>query len=452
MSSLPDQWETHAPHIAPPQRALAMDAHAQAMHNAVSSSSIAGLCQNQEVVRAMDHNFTHVLDEDWVANNQHHTGRCWIHAALNVLRASWTQDFKKFELSQNYLAFYDKLERANTFLAQIRATAHLPTTDRTVQLLLGSELLEDGGQWTMVTQLIQKYGLVPKWIMGGTYSDKNTSELNGVLQALLRRGAAKLREKVRRKECPQALISDLLAHVHRVLCVHYGTPPYRFHLRWKDDNNRLHDLGHTTPHEFAKRLLARPLDEYTVLTHDPRPANPPNQWYAVPGLTSVAQSAPFHYLSVDLPAMKRAARRTLVELGEPVWFTCDVGKQFDSERGLMARDLYRAHTLYDLERPLTHGFSKAQRLMYGASAPTHAMVFTGLDAVDGRVRKWRVENSWGDESGDDGFLAMQDDWFDDYVFQIVVPTSTIPPEILAQARAHEITELPLWDPMGSVAR
>jgi bleomycin hydrolase len=230
------------------------------------------------------------------------------------------------------------------------------------------------------------------------------------------------------------------------LNIHLGTPPERFAWQWRDKNDVFHRTDDLTPRQFADECVDLPLDDYVCLVHDPRPANPPGRTYTVQYLGNVVGGERVTYLNVDMSLMKAIAQRTL-EAGEPVWFGCDVGKQMRRDLGLMDRDLYDLESLYDFSVEM----DKAARLEYGETQMTHAMLFTGVDVLDGEPRRWRVENSWGAEPGQKGFFTMNDSWFDEYMFEIAARKDYLPVELQAALDLEPIV-LPPWDPMGALAQ
>lgn len=416
--------------------------------NAVTQVAAATVAGRHEVLRAADHSFSLVLD-DWPATNQKQSGRCWLFAGLNLLRASALRlmGLKSFEFSQNFLLFWDKLEKANFFLEAIRETAARPLGDRVVDFLLARPI-EDGGQWQMFANLVAKHGLAPKAAMPDTESAGNTGLLNALLMAKLRAGARALREAAAAGAPPArqaGLKREILGAVWRILAVHLGEPPQRFDWQWRDKRKRFHRQANLTPREFARRWARLPLAEYACLVHDPRPTSPPDRAYTVQYLGNVAGAAPVVYLNVALPLIKKLALRAL-RAGEPVWFGCDVRQQFDRQRGIWDADLRDYSALYETDFPL----DKAGRLAYGHTSMTHAMLFTGVDLVRGRPRRWRVENSWGDKDGDKGFYLMNDSWFDEHLFEIAARRRYLPAR-LRRALAEKPIVLPPWDPMGALA-
>jgi bleomycin hydrolase len=301
----------------------------------------------------------------------------------------------------------------------------------------------------MFINLVRKHGLVPKACMPETDSSSNSRRMNGVLRSKLREGARRLRDMhARGATLPElrAVKDEYLAAAHRILCIHLGTPPTHFAWQWRDAGNTFHRTEDMTPQQFAAEFVDLPMDDYVCVVHDPRPANPPGRTYTVQYLGNVVGGQRVTYLNVDMAMMKRVAQRTL-EAGEPVWFGCDVGKQMRRDIGVMDRDLYDLEALYAVPFEL----GKADRLEYGETRMTHAMLFTGVDVVDGEPRRWRVENSWGTDPGQKGFFTMNDSWFDEFMFEIAARKEYLPAELQAALDTEPIV-LPAWDPMGALAR
>ena len=406
--------------------------------NAVTRVTVDDVAINREIINNTDHSLSTLLD-DWKVTNQERSGRCWLFAGLNLLRvgAMRKMGLKDFEFSQNYVMFWDKIERANYFLEAIIETADRDIDDRTVAYLLQS-VADDGGQWNMFVAIVSKHGLVPKAFMPETQSSSDTGRMNSVLRSLLRQGVKTVREAAASGvEAARAEKANVLQVVYRVLSIHLGTPPDRFWWQWTDKEREFHRDGELTPQEFAARYIDLPIADYVCLVHDPRPSSPAGRTFTVEYLGNVLGAPPVTYLNVDMSLIKDIAARTLQQ-GEPVWFGCDVGKMMSNEYGVWDARLYDLASVYDAAFTL----GKADRLVYHETQMTHAMLFTGVDIVDGATRKWRVENSWGSDKGRDGFYTMNDSWFDEYVFEIA-PRRALDAEPIV---------LPAWDPMGSLAR
>ena len=272
--------------------------------------------------------------------------------------------------------------------------------------------------------------------------------MNGVLLHKLREGARTLRDLRAHgapMEAARAAKLEILAVIHRVLCIHLGTPPAEFDWQWNDKDKNFHRDGRMTPQAFAENYITVPIDEYVCLVHDPRPEHHFGRTYTVEHLGNVVGGEIVRYLNVPMDVMKGISQKAITD-DEPVWFGCDVGQMMRRDRGIWDRQLYDYPTLYDTEFTL----DKAGRLAYHQTLMTHAMLFTGVDVVDGASRRWRVENSWGDEDGSKGFYVMNDSWFDEYVFEVAARRTSLPDE-LQSALDEPPTVLPPWDPMGALA-
>jgi bleomycin hydrolase len=417
------------------------------MQNAVTQTAVGDVALDRRVVTGIDHSVSHLLD-DWKVTNQKKSGRCWLFAGLNLLRvgAANKLGMKDFEFSQNYLHWWDKFERANFFLEAMIETSDRDADDRTVAHLL-SDPIGDGGQWNMFVALVRKHGLVPKSAMPETESSSNTAAMNDTLRKVLRQGARDLRGLAGDgADAQRALKRDVLAVVHRVLSIHLGTPPQKFLWQWKDEEKDFHRDGWLTPSEFAASYVELPLEEYVCIVHDPRETSPMGRTFTVEYLGNVIDAPPVVYLNVEMDLLKKLCMDAVAG-GEPVWFGCDVAKQMRADLGYWDANLYDYESVYDT----TFELDKAERLVHHETLMTHAMLFTGVDVLDDAPRRWRVENSWGDEKGDAGFWTMNDSWFGEHVFEIAVRRSALPAELVAALDTDPIV-LPAWDPMGALAR
>jgi bleomycin hydrolase len=436
-------------HIQSFQEAFGRDAQARLARNAVTKNPVHCVALNRDVVAGTDHTFSQMLKSN-TATMQNRSGRCWLFAGLNLFRVEAMKQLnvEQFELSQSYLMFWDKLEKANYFLETILTTLDEPTNGRLIMFLLQNPL-QDGGQWDMFVNLVGKYGVVPKSVMPETESSGNTGAMTALMTGLLREDAAELRRMSEAgadiatlHERKQAMIGDF----YRMLCVHLGEPPRSFMWQWRDKDNEFHRAGELTPIEFYQRYVQYDLDSMVCLIHCPTVDKPIGRLYTIQHLGNVVEGHIIRYLNVDISVFKQAAVDMLRD-EQPVWFGCDVGKMLERELGILDVDLYDYRSVYGVDFKA----DKAERVDYGHSVMTHAMVFTGVDLDDaGRPLKWRVENSWGDKIGDKGFLVMSDRWFDEYMYEVVVEKRFVPPELLPILESDPAV-LPPWDPMGALA-
>lgn len=382
-------------------------------------------------------------------SNQKQSGRCWMFAALNTFRHKMLNAFnlKDFELSQNHTFFWDKYEKANYFYENVLATAQEPLSSRKVAFLLQTPQ-QDGGQWDMIVSIFQKYGVVPKAVMPESSNSSNSRDLNNYLNKKLRKDAATLRQLVADGQSEAAIQEakeGMLQEIYNFLATSLGTPPETFDFEYRDEEKNYHIDRGLTPQTFYDKYVGVDLDDYVSIINAPTADKPYNKSYTVEMLGNVVGGKEVKYLNVDMETFKKLAIAQL-EQGESVWFGCDVGQSSTRDSGIMALDAYDMNDLFDIDFTMT----KAQRLDYGESLMTHAMVLTGVDIVDGKSTKWKVENSWGEKVGTNGFFVMSDEWMDEYTYQIVVRKEFLTAEQLAAFEAEPQVLAP-WDPMGALA-
>lgn len=415
----------------------------------VSKNGILASSENMDSVVANHPTFSIDLDTGNVTN-QKQSGRCWMFAALNTFRHDVLKNhhIKDFELSQNYTFFWDKFEKANYFYHNIIKTSHEDITSRDVAFLLATPQ-QDGGQWDMLVAIIQKYGIVPKTIMPETSSSSNSRELNTILNKKLRKDALTLRKALDEgasKSDIQNIINQLLQEVYNLLSIALGTPPTEFDYAYYDTDNNYHIKQGLTPQTFFDEFIGVDLDDYISIINAPTKDKPYNRLYTIDMLGTVVGGKEIRHLNLDMKTFKELTIKQLQD-GESVWFGCDVGQSSTRDSGIMALDIYSVEETLDIDLTM----SKAQRLDYGESLMTHAMVITGVDLVNDIAKKWKVENSWGDKVGSKGYFVMSDDWFEEFTYQVVINKKYLSDELKTIVEKDDVTVLAPWDPMGALA-
>lgn len=387
-------------------------------------------------------------------DNQKSSGRCWIFATSNVIRANIIKkqnlDPNAFQISQAYLYFYDKLEKANLFLENIIDTADSEPLDSRLTQWLISGSVNDGGQWDMISNIIDKYGIVPNEVFPDNANAAASSSLNAILTDKLREYALVLRKLVARGTPKRAVLAaknGFNKEIYKIIALFLGSPvgpDEKFTWEYKDKNGKFYSVE-TTAKEFYKKYAGYNVTQRFSLLNDPR--NEYNKLYTVDRLNNVYNGRPIEYVNVDLPVMKKAAI-AMLKNNDPVFFGCDVGKFFDGALGIMDTNLFD----YELVLGAAPRLTKEERLRTGSSQMTHAMVIAGvhLDA-EGKPVRWKVENSWGDAGGDKGWYLMSDDWFDEYVFQVVTSKAYVERSHYELWKSKKYEVLPFYDPMGALA-
>jgi len=415
--------------------------------NAVTQNGVAAVALSRSELDRMNFTFSNLIESP-EATNQERSGRCWLFSGLSLLslEAMKKLNVETFELSEIYQMFWDKLEKANYFMENIIETLDEPLDGRVMNLLL-ADPLSDGGQWNMFINLVSKYGVIPKTFMPETANSNNSDAMNTLLTSMLRGYAKELRSmkgasvvELREKK------EGLLGEFYRMLCIHLGTPPTEFYWEWRDKDKKFHRRGKMTPLSFFDEYIGLDLDNMVSLINAPTQDKPFNKMYTVKFLGNTVGGRDSMYLNVELPAMK-AAVVSMIKDGHAVWFGCDVGKMLQTEKGAMDLNIYDYESIFGTKPIL----NKAERLEYGDSEMTHAMVITGVDLdEEGKPRKWRIENSWGAQIGDKGYMYMMDEWFDEYLFEAVVRKEYLGDDLKKILESKPVV-LPPWDPMGKLA-
>ncbi|KAF8540137.1 peptidase C1B, bleomycin hydrolase [Trichophaea hybrida] len=432
--------------------------------SALTTHAATAILQNPTVLLQDTHLFSDKVEMGTPVTNQRSSGRCWLFAATNVFRVGLIKKYKLpgFEFSQSYLFFWDKLEKANFFLEQIVDTASEPLNGRLVQYLLNAPV-GDGGQWDMVVNLVEKYGLVPQTVFPDSFNAKASGRINWLITAKLREAALHLRDLATTTEKPptdeiQKYKTKVLQAIHGILVLSLGAPPkptdtftwsfinkdQKYHsissspIAFYHDNvgslPSLLTLGLSSPHGVKDRFS---------LVNDPR--NLYMRLLTIPRLGNIVAGRGVTYVNVPMETIKSTVINML-KSGQPVFFGCDVGKYSDPTRGILDTALFD----YELGFNVSLSLTKAQRLETGESSMTHAMVLSGVNLVDGKPTRWRVENSWGADKGEKGYLVMADEWMDEFVYQAVVAPEFVGEEV-RKVLLQDPIRLEIWDPMGSLA-
>lgn len=419
------------------------DPQNQVVARAAQRSGVLEASYNERVQNKLTRVFSTELNTDNVTN-QKHSGRCWEFATLNVLRHAFGKKYKakNFTFSQAYNFFWDKIERANLFYDAILKTADQPINSREVRANLDFAG-GDGGQFNMAAALVAKYGVVPSYAMPESFNTNDTTGFATALADKLKKDALLLRKLKRdgKDDEIEKTRKELLSQVYRMTAIAVGEPPKKFDLEYRDDDKKYHLEKDLTPLEFLHKYLGDvDFDDYVVLTN--APDHEYNKLYGLPGEDNVAGSYRIKLLNVPMEYLTSAAIAQLKD-GEAVWFGNDVLRQMDRKTGYLDTNLYKLNDLFGVDLNM----SKADRLRTGVGMVSHAMTLVGVDEDHGDVRQWKVENSWGDKSGAKGYYVMNNDWFNDYVYEVVVHKKYLTDEQRKIAEGP-ITDLPLWDSLA----
>ena len=410
----------------------------KALRNALATTPINTLAMNAENAAMIDTHFSDRVRTKGITD-QKSSGRCWLFTGLNVLRAKMIDKYELpgMEFSQNYLFFYDQLEKANLFLQGVIDTKDLPFEDRKVDWLF-SNPLSDGGQFTGVSNLITKYGLVPAEAMPETYQSDNTSQMANLLKLKLREYGLELREAPKSKV--QEMKIRQLSEIYRMLALCLGEPVHEFEWTRCDKNNNIVSRKKYTPKSFYDEFIGEDLENnYVMIMNDP--CREYGKVYEIDYDRHVYDGHNWLYINLPIERIKEMAIASIKD-NTAMYFSCDVGKFANSKKGVLDINNFDYESLMGV----TFGMDKKERVQTHASGSSHAMTLIAVDIVEGKPVKWMVENSWGPASGYQGNYIMTDEWFNEYMFRLVVEKKYVPADVLKMLDQKPV-QLPAWDPM-----
>jgi bleomycin hydrolase len=433
------------------KKASNSDNQVKLARNAAVRGDVMDLAMDWEVFRKIDHTFSEMVTGQMKVTNQKSSGRCWGFAGLNLFRIYLGRKYnlKQFEFSQNFFMCCDKLEKSNYFLESIIKTIKEPLDERLIMHLL-TDPVQDGGQWHMFVNLIEKYGVLPQTEMPESFQSSQSMRMNRMITRKLRGFAKDLRdagEKGASVKDLRHMKNEMLGTVYQMLTISLGSPPDSFDWQVRDKDKKFHRFEKLTPKKFFNDHVGLNLNDFVCLINCPMLDKTYNEVYTVDYLGNVIEGEMIRYLNLPSNRLKEATVDS-IKNDDPVWFGCDVGKHFHRNLGVMDMDIFDFELFYSTDFPMT----KADRLEYGESQMTHAMLFTGADLDNkGNPKKWRVENSWGDKRSDKGFDIMTSAWFDEYNYEVVIHKDYVTKEEL-EVYQKEPVVLPPWDPMGALAK
>jgi len=419
------------------------DKTTSALINAITNNKINDLALDRSSINDFDHEFKYKVSVSGITDQQS-SGRCWMFTSMNVMRPKIMEklNLSSFEFSTNYLYFWDIFEKSNLFLENIIETSNVDIYDREVTLLF-TDPISDGGVWSSFVNLAEKYGVVPKDAMPETYQSENTSQLNNLVNRKLREIGLDLRTLKQNKEKDEVIQKakiEGLKEIYRILALNLGVPPTEFTWRYKNKAGTISEEKTYTPMSFFNDVVSVQLSDYIMLMDDP--TREYYKLYEIDNDRNVMEGKNWKYINIPAADIKPFALASL-KANEAMYFSCDVGKQLNSTEGLLSLDNYDYESLFGVK----FGMDKKERILSHESGSSHGMALVGVDTdSDNKITKWLLENSWGSTSGHNGYLTMTDEWFDQYMFRVVIKKDFIDEKILKVLDTKPIL-LPAWDPM-----
>jgi len=414
--------------------------------NAATRGNLQEIALNRDILNRNNWSFSHEIEEKPDISDQKQSGTCWMFADLNWLRTITMKKFKieKLEFSENHLMFYDKLEKANYYLEILMGMVDRDIDDRHVRFILDNPT-PDGGEWHMIVNLINKYGLMPKDVMPDSWNREQSRFINQLVGYKIRYAFAQMRSLPKSKRTDahlRACKDDTMKTIYRILATCMGVPPKKFDWSFRDKDKNYHQETGITPREFYEKYVGLDLNQCSTLASCPSKQTPFDKTYSIELFGNMVGGDLWKWLNLPVKELKKIAVKMLKN-GDAVLFGCDVVQESHSKEGLLFNELYD----YPLMFQTSFSMDKQTRLDFGQSRLTHSMVLTGVELVDKKPVRWKVENSWGTEVGKKGLFVMSDQWFDEHVLDLIVPKNYMPEKFLNQYQQTP-TMLPPWHIMA----
>lgn len=411
--------------------------------NAISNNKLVEVIKNVQKTQMRNNVFFKEIDVKVKNTNQKRSGRCWIFAFLNIIRLEMIKKYKleeTFELSQNYLFFWDKLEKSNFFLQTIIETKKHKTDSRLIQHLL-TEPVSDGGQWNMLVNIVNKYGIIPKCCMNETYSSSNTGELDYVLNTKLRDMAYDIRTNTMSSKKIETFMED----IYKTLVFFLGEPPRKINWEYYStikDKSTYKIIKNISPVQFYKKHIPFDINDMVCLVNAPCKSKPFHNLYDLKYFGNTIEGKKSNFINIPINDMINIAKKS-INGNKAIWFGCDVDQYADDNQGILDIEYFNYESMFGKFDKM----KKGERLDYCVSRITHAMIIKGYDKINNKITKWLIENSWGDKNEVEGNLIMSNDWFKEFVYEIVVHKKYVPVNILKIQKKKPILLEP-WDPLG----
>lgn len=420
------------------------DAATKGLHNAIlSNKSLKVLALNDEVTGKIDHNFKYKVTGNNTISDQDQSGRCWMFTSMNVFRPTVKDKFNlsSFDFSHNYNYFWDIFEKSNLFLENMIITAKKDMDDREVVAFFQSPI-DDGGVWNHFYNVSKKYGVVPKSVMPETVHSNNTSQLLSVIKERLRKGGIEIRESGKNEVQMREMKVDVMKDIYRVLALCLGEPPVSFDWKYIDKSGKANVIKNYTPQKFFADIVPANYspDTYIMIMNDP--TRPYYKVYDIKNYRNTVDGVNWKYLNLPNEDIKEAALKS-IKNNEPMYSSSDVGKELNMTEGVLAVGMYDYKSLLGVDLSM----DKRERILSRQSGSAHAMTLVACDTDENeKPIKWQFENSWGPSSGDKGYLTFTDEWFNEYIFRLVIKRDYLNDKAKEALKSKSI-ELPVWDYM-----
>ena len=344
--------------------------------------------------------------------------RCWIHAGINLIKNNVAKNLNieecEYALSINYLAFLDKLEKSNSLYNKVIENDNFNFDDEVKQFYLTSSVYE-GGYFEYFRSLVNKYGIVPEHIMPDVESSTNSTQLTKLFRDKVKKDIFKLLDlKNKNKEQIYSKKQIMLEENYNLLSKCLGELPISFDYEYKDKNNNYVKISNITPIEFANKYLTINLNDLKGIANVPMYNKEYNKLYKKKHTENIFNNSDVEFINMPINVLKELAVKHLKN-GIPVYFGCDMKKMRDNDLGIMDSTLYNYKEVFNIDL-----LSKEEALSLYDIDYQHVMLITGVHIENDKIIRWKIEDSYGDKVHKDGYYIMNDNFFDNFVIEVMI--------------------------------
>ena len=389
------------------------------IENSITKNGLENTCIDRQIIMENQPVFNIELPE-CKRYDQKDSYKCWIYAGINVIKHDISKnldiDIMKLELSNNYIAFFDKLEKSNNAYENIIELENT-SLDYIHKERIIKFCVAEGGYWQWFVAIINKYGIVPMPFMSDAVESTNYQKVSEILAEKVKKDINYLLELKNKNESIEKLREEkerFLQENYNLLSKILGEPLFKFDYEYKDKDNNYMIYKNMTPIDFRNRFLTLNLNNFVSIGNFPMYNKEYYKVYSKKYLGNIYKSSYANFLNLPIEDLKELTIKQLKD-GIPVWMGAHILKLRDKKSGVLDIRLYNYKETLNF-KPLT----KKESLDLHDIEMHHAMTFCGVHLVENKPIRWKVEDSYGDKEKENGYYIMNDNFFNEFVLNVII--------------------------------
>lgn len=389
------------------------------VENSITRNGLENTCIDRKIIIENQPIFNIELPES-KRYDQEDSHKCWIYAGINVIKHNIAKnlniDIMNLELSTTYISFFDKLEKSNNTYENIIELENVDL-DYIHREKVMQYCVAEGGYWQWFVAIINKYGIIPMNFMPDNAESKNYQKITEIFTEKVKKDITYLLKLKSNNESIEELrkIKDkFLQENYNLLSRVLGEPCSKFNYEYKDKNNNYIMYKDMTAKEFKNKFLTLDLDNFVSIGNLPMYNKEYNKIYSKKYLGNVYKNSYASFLNLPIEDLKNLTIKQLKD-GIPVWMGAHIRKFRDKKSGILDIRLYNYKETLEFN-PLT----KEEALNLRDIEMHHAMTFCGVHLLEDKPVRWKIEDSYGDKEKINGYYIMNDNFFNEFVLNVVI--------------------------------